>query len=95
MMVRCSSVCGDNAPTGTYNGKLAVGERWGNFMSKDFLNEPHDFVAEGDRVVVLTHGSRRGRDGRERRRPDLQRRRQARLVRHVRRRGGAHPGVAK
>ena len=48
------TVRGDNALTGTYNGKQAVGELWGKFMSKDFRSEPHDFVAEGDKVVVLT-----------------------------------------
>ena len=45
---------GDNALTGTHNGKQAVGELWGKFMSKDFRTSPHDFVAEGDKVVVLT-----------------------------------------
>ncbi len=45
---------GDNALTGTYNGKQAVGELWGKLASRDFRSEPHDFVAEGDRVVVLT-----------------------------------------
>jgi len=49
------TVCGDNATlTGAYNGKHAVGELWGNFMSKDFRTEPHDFVAAGDKVIVLT-----------------------------------------
>jgi len=48
------TVRGDNALTGTYNGKQAVGELWGKFMSQDFRSEPHDFVAEGDKVVVLT-----------------------------------------
>jgi len=48
------TVRGDNALTGTYNGKQAVGEMWGKLASKDFRNEPHDFVAEGDRVVALT-----------------------------------------
>ncbi len=48
------TVRGDNALTGTYNGKQAVGELWGRFMSTDFRSEPHDFVAEGDKVVVLT-----------------------------------------
>jgi ketosteroid isomerase-like protein len=47
-------VRGDNALTGTYNGKQEVGQLWGKFMSKDFRSEPHDFVAEGDKVVVLT-----------------------------------------
>jgi hypothetical protein len=45
---------GDNALTGTHNGKQAVGELWGKLMSKDFRTTPHDFVAEGDKVVVLT-----------------------------------------
>ena len=48
------TVRGDNALTGTYNGKQAVGELWGKFMSTDFRSNPHDFVAEGDKVVVLT-----------------------------------------
>jgi ketosteroid isomerase-like protein len=45
---------GDNALTGTYNGKQEVGELWGKLMSKDFRSEPHDFIADGDKVVVLT-----------------------------------------
>ncbi len=48
------TVRGENALTGTYNGKQAVGELWGKFMSKDFRTDPHDFVAEGDKVIVLT-----------------------------------------
>ena len=48
------TVRGDNALTGTYNGKQAVGELWAQFGSKDFRTEPHDFIAEGDTVVVLT-----------------------------------------
>lgn len=48
------TVRGDNALTGTYNDKQQVGELWGKFMSKDFHSRPHDFVAEGDKVVVLT-----------------------------------------
>ena len=48
------TVRGDNALSGTYNGKQEVGELWGKFMAKDFATEPHDFVAEGDKVVVLT-----------------------------------------
>ena len=47
-------VRGDNALTGTYNGKQAVGELWGEFVSKQFSTAPHDFVADGDKVVVLT-----------------------------------------
>jgi len=48
------TVRGDNALTGTYNGKQEVGELWGKFMSKDFSNNPHDFIAEGDKVIALT-----------------------------------------
>jgi ketosteroid isomerase-like protein len=48
------TVRGDNALTGTYHGKQEVGELWGKFLSKDFSNTPHDYVAEGDKVVVLT-----------------------------------------
>ena len=48
------TVRGDNALTGTYNDKQAVGKLWTEFMSKDFRSSPHDFVAEGDKVVVLT-----------------------------------------
>jgi ketosteroid isomerase-like protein len=48
------TVRGDNALTGTYNGKQAVGGLWGEFGSKDFRTEPHDFIADGDKVVVLT-----------------------------------------
>jgi hypothetical protein len=47
-------VRGDNALTGTYNDKRAVGELWTKFMGKDFSSRPHDFVAEGDKVIVLT-----------------------------------------
>lgn len=47
-------VGGDNALTGTYNGKEEVGGLWGKLTEKDFSTEPHDFVADGDKVVVLT-----------------------------------------
>jgi ketosteroid isomerase-like protein len=45
---------GDNALTGTYKGKQEVGSLWGELTKKEFRNEPHDFIAEGDKVVVLT-----------------------------------------
>jgi ketosteroid isomerase-like protein len=48
------TVRGDNALTGTYNGKQAVGQLWGEFGTKDFRSEPHDYIADGDKVVVLT-----------------------------------------
>jgi len=54
------TVRGDNALTGTYNGKQEVGELWGKFMSKDFRSDPHDFIADGDKVVVLTTVSLEG-----------------------------------
>jgi uncharacterized protein len=44
---------GDNALTGTYHGKQEVGELWGKLMSKEFRTEPHDFIADGDKVVAL------------------------------------------
>jgi uncharacterized protein len=48
------TVRGDNALTGTYNGKQEVGGLWGRLASKDFRSEPHDFIADGEKVVVLT-----------------------------------------
>jgi len=45
---------GDNALTGVRHGKQEVGELWGKLASSDFGSEPHDFIADGDRVVVLT-----------------------------------------
>jgi ketosteroid isomerase-like protein len=45
---------GDNALTGTYNGKQAVGGLWGKLASKEFSVQPRDFIAEGDKVIVLT-----------------------------------------
>lgn len=45
---------GDNSLTGTYKGKQAVGELWAKLGEKGLKTEPHDFVADGDKVVVLT-----------------------------------------
>jgi uncharacterized protein len=45
---------GDNALTGTYRGKQEVGELWGQLVGKEFSTAPHDFIADGDKVVVLT-----------------------------------------
>jgi ketosteroid isomerase-like protein len=47
------TVRGDNALSGTYTGKQAVGELWGKLVSKSFSTNPHDFIAEADKVVVL------------------------------------------
>ena len=48
------TVRGDNALTGTYNGKQAVGELWGKLSEAGFSVAPHDFVADADKVIVLT-----------------------------------------
>ena len=48
------TVRGDNALTGTYNDKQAVGKLWMEFKNRDFRSAPHDYVADGDKVVVLT-----------------------------------------
>jgi len=45
---------GDNALTGTYEGKEQVGELWGKLAGQEFSTKPHDFIAEEDKVVVLT-----------------------------------------
>ncbi|HEV7941363.1 MAG TPA: nuclear transport factor 2 family protein [Solirubrobacteraceae bacterium] len=48
---------GENALTGTYKGKQAVGELWAKLVGKGFRTEPHHFMADGDVVVVLTTAS--------------------------------------
>jgi ketosteroid isomerase-like protein len=48
------TVRGDNALTGAYNGKADVGGLWGKLAEKGLSSSPHDFIAEGDKVVVLT-----------------------------------------
>ncbi len=45
---------GDNALTGEYDGKQAVGELWGKLASKGFKTSPREFIADGDKVIVLT-----------------------------------------
>jgi uncharacterized protein len=45
---------GDSALTGTYTGKQEIGGLWGQLAGKSFSTAPHDFIAEGDKVVVLT-----------------------------------------
>lgn len=45
---------GESALSGTYRGKGEVGELWAKLAEKGLRTEPHDFVAEGDKVVVLT-----------------------------------------
>lgn len=48
------TVGGDNSLTGTYKGKEEIGVLWAKFAEKGIKTEPHDFVADGDKVVVLT-----------------------------------------
>ena len=45
---------GDNALTGTHKGKQAVGELWGKLAGTGFSTAPHHFIAEDNKVVVLT-----------------------------------------
>jgi len=45
---------GNNALTGIYSGKQEVGELWARLVGKEFSTAPHDFIAEGDKVVALT-----------------------------------------
>ncbi|HEX5593829.1 MAG TPA: nuclear transport factor 2 family protein [Solirubrobacterales bacterium] len=51
------TVRGDSSLTGTYRGKQEVGELWAKMAEKGVKTEPHDFIAEGDKVVVLTIAS--------------------------------------
>jgi ketosteroid isomerase-like protein len=45
---------GDSALSGTYKGKEEVAGLWAKLGEKGLKTEPHDFVADGDKVVVLT-----------------------------------------
>jgi ketosteroid isomerase-like protein len=47
-------VPGDSALAGTYNGKQEVGGLWAKIGEKGFRTEPREFLADGDKVVVLT-----------------------------------------
>lgn len=48
------TVGGDNSLTGTYRGKGEIAELWAKFAEKGVSTNPHDFIADGDKVVVLT-----------------------------------------
>ena len=48
------TVGGDNSLTGTYRGKEEIGGLWAKLAEKGLSTEPHDFIADGDKVVVLT-----------------------------------------
>lgn len=45
---------GDSALTGTYKGKEEVAGLWAKLGEKGLKTKPHDFIADGDKVVVLT-----------------------------------------
>ena len=47
-------VGGDSSVSGTYRGKEQVGEFWMKLVEKGFRTNPTEFVAEGDRVVVIS-----------------------------------------
>jgi ketosteroid isomerase-like protein len=47
-------VGGDNSLTGSYRGKEEVGGFWMKLVEKGFKTTPKEFIAEGDRVVVLS-----------------------------------------
>ncbi|MGZ8718315.1 MAG: nuclear transport factor 2 family protein [Aeromicrobium sp.] len=47
-------VGGDNAVTGTYQGKEEVLGFWGKLAKKGFQVEPGEFLADGDKVIVMT-----------------------------------------
>ena len=48
------TVRGESSLSGTYRGKDEVGELWARLAEKEMSTEPHDFIADGDKVVVLT-----------------------------------------
>jgi ketosteroid isomerase-like protein len=48
------TVGGDSSVTGTYKGKEEIGGLWAKLAEKGVKTEPHDFIADGDKVVVLT-----------------------------------------
>ena len=54
------TVGGDNSLTGTYRGKEEIAVLWAKFAEKGLKTEPHDFIADGDKVVVLTIASMDG-----------------------------------
>jgi uncharacterized protein len=51
------TVGGDSSLTGTYTGKEEIGGLWAKLAEKGVKTEPHDFIADGDKVVVLTTAS--------------------------------------
>lgn len=46
-------VSGDSAVSGTHNGKHEIGALWGQLAEKGFQTDPKEFLADGDKVVVM------------------------------------------
>ena len=57
-------VSGDSAISGTYTGKEEIGGLWAQLAGKEFKTEPTDFIADGDKVVVLSDTSVGGEQAR-------------------------------
>jgi ketosteroid isomerase-like protein len=52
---------GNSSLSGTYTGKEEVAGLWARLGEKGLKTEPHDFIADGDKVVVLTKVTLDGR----------------------------------
>jgi uncharacterized protein len=52
---------GNSSLSGTYRGKEEVAGLWAKLGEKGLKTEPHDFIADGDKVVVLTKVTLDGR----------------------------------
>lgn len=50
-------VGGDSAVTGIYHGKEEVLGFWGKLAEKGFQVEPGEFLADGDKVIVMAKDS--------------------------------------
>jgi ketosteroid isomerase-like protein len=45
---------GNSSLAGTYKGKEAIGGLWAKVAEKGLETKPHEFIADRDKVVVLT-----------------------------------------
>jgi uncharacterized protein len=54
------TVRGENSLSGTYKGKEEIAGLWAKLAEKELRTEPHDFIADGDKVVVLTRATLAG-----------------------------------
>jgi uncharacterized protein len=54
------TVRGENSLSGTYKGKAEIATLWAKLAEKGLSTEPHDFIADGDKVVVLTRATLAG-----------------------------------